>query len=92
MWDYVSLFLCAGDKAKCGACNSVNQIAIVKLHLVRGYEAHSDWVMITCIYDLNSYLISLIFMLILCEYDACYHNFYEFSLLVCHYTKVHIYA
>ena len=48
--------------------------------------------LITCIYKLNSYLISVIFMLILCNYDACYLNFYEFSPLVCHYTKVHIYA
>ena len=31
-------------------------------------------------------------MLILCDYDACYHIFYEFSQLVCHFTKVHIYA
>ena len=31
-------------------------------------------------------------MLILCEYNACYHSFYEFSPLVCHSTKVHIYA
>ena len=34
--------------------------------------------MITCIYNLNSYLISLIFMLILCNYDACYLNFMNF--------------
>ena len=31
-------------------------------------------------------------MLILCDYDACYHSFYEFSPLVCHFTKVHIYV
>ena len=31
-------------------------------------------------------------MLILCEYDASYHSFYEFSPLVCHSTKVHIHA
>ena len=31
-------------------------------------------------------------MLILGDYDACYHSFYEFSPLVCHYTKVHVYA
>ena len=31
-------------------------------------------------------------MLILCDYDARYHSFYEFSPLVCHYTKVHIHA
>ena len=48
--------------------------------------------LITCIYNLNSYLISLIFMLILCNYDACYLNFYEFSPLECDSTKVHIYA
>ena len=48
--------------------------------------------MITCIYNLNSYLISLIYMLILCNHDACYLNFYEFSPLECHSTKVHIYA
>ena len=30
--------------------------------------------LITCIYNLNSYLISLIFMLILCNFDACYLN------------------
>ena len=34
--------------------------------------------LITCIYNLNSYLISLTFMLILCNYDACYHNFMNF--------------
>ena len=34
--------------------------------------------MITCIYNLNYYLISLIFMLILCNYDACYLNFMNF--------------
>ena len=48
--------------------------------------------LITCIYNLNSYLILLIFMLILCEYNACYHSFYEFSPLVCYFTKVHNYA
>ena len=32
----------------------------------------------TCIYNLNSYYISLIFMLILCNYDACYLNFMNF--------------
>ena len=31
-------------------------------------------------------------MLILCDYNSCYHSFYEFSPLVCHFTKVHIYA
>ena len=31
-------------------------------------------------------------MLILCNYDACYHSFYEFSPLVCHFIKDHIYA
>ena len=30
-------------------------------------------------------------MLILCDYDAFYHSFYEFSPLVCHSTKVHIF-
>ena len=34
--------------------------------------------LITCIDNLNSYLISLIFMLILCNYDACYLNFMNF--------------
>ena len=34
--------------------------------------------LITCIYNLNSYLISLIFKLILCNYDACYLNFMNF--------------
>ena len=34
--------------------------------------------MITCIFNLNSYLISLIFMLILYNYDACYHSFMNF--------------
>ena len=34
--------------------------------------------LITCIYNLNSYLISVIFMLILCNYDACYLNFMNF--------------
>ena len=29
-------------------------------------------------------------MLILGDHDACYHSFYEFSPLVCHFTKVHI--
>ena len=33
---------------------------------------------ITCNYNLNSYLISLIFMLILCNNDACYLNFMNF--------------
>ena len=37
-----------------------------------------DFALITCIYNLNSYLISLIFMLILCNYDACYLNFMNF--------------
>ena len=37
-----------------------------------------DVPVITCIYNLNSYLISLIFMLILCNYDACYLNFMNF--------------
>ena len=31
-------------------------------------------------------------MFILGDYDACNHNFYEFSPLVCHFTKVHVYA
>ena len=31
-------------------------------------------------------------MLIFCKYNACYHSFHEFSLLVCHFTIVHIYA
>ena len=59
-----------------------------------GGEEKNDkgWWLITCIYNVSSYLISLILMLILCNYDACYLNFYEFSPLVCHYTKVHIYA
>ena len=48
--------------------------------------------LITLIFNLNSYLIYLIFRLLLCNYDACYHSFYEFSLLVCHSTKVHVYA
>ena len=47
---------------------------------------------ITCIFNLNYYLILLIFMLILYDYDACYHSFYKFSPLVCHFTKVHIYT
>ena len=34
--------------------------------------------LITCIYNLNSYLILLIFKLILCNYDACYLNFMNF--------------
>ena len=34
--------------------------------------------LITCIYNLNSYLISLTFMLILCNYDSCYLNFMNF--------------
>ena len=34
--------------------------------------------LITCIYNLISYLISLIFMLILCNYDACYLDFKNF--------------
>ena len=34
--------------------------------------------LITCIYNLNSYLIPLIFMLILCNYDSCYLNFMNF--------------
>ena len=33
---------------------------------------------ITCIYNLNSYLISLIVMLILYNYDACYLDFMNF--------------
>ena len=31
--------------------------------------------LITYIYNFNSYPNQLIFMLILCEYDACYHTF-----------------
>ena len=31
-------------------------------------------------------------MPIFCEYNACYHSSYEFSPLVCYYTKVHIYT
>ena len=31
-------------------------------------------------------------MFILGDYDACYHSLYEFSPLVCHSTKVHVYA
>ena len=31
-------------------------------------------------------------MLIFGDYDACYHSFYEFSPLVYHSTKVHVYA
>ena len=31
-------------------------------------------------------------MLILYDYDACYHSVYEFSLLACHSTKVNVYA
>ena len=48
--------------------------------------------MIKYIFNLNSYLTKLVFMLILYNYDVCYHSFYEFSPLVCHSTKVHIYA
>ena len=55
-------------------------------------EERSQWCVITCNYTLNSYPIEFTFMLILCEYDSCYHCFYEFSPLVCHFTKVHIYA
>ena len=40
------LFLWAGDVAKSGACDRVNQIVIVDLHLSEGYAVHSDWVMI----------------------------------------------
>ena len=36
------------------------------------------WYLITCIYNLNSYLVSLIFMLILSNYDACYLDFMNF--------------
>ena len=56
------------------------------------YTSQQNGVVITCIFNLNSYLILLIFILILCDYDACYHIFYEFSPLICHFTKVHIYA
>ena len=41
-------------------------------------ELNSFAYVITCIYNLNSYLISLLFMLILCNYDACYLNFMNF--------------
>ena len=34
--------------------------------------------LITCIYNFNSHHISLIFMLILCNYDVCYLNFMNF--------------
>ena len=34
--------------------------------------------LITCIYNFNSYLISLIVMLILGNYDSCYHSFMNF--------------
>ena len=36
MWDYFCLFLCAGDVAKSRACDHVNQIVIVDLHLSEG--------------------------------------------------------
>ena len=34
--------------------------------------------MITCIFNLKYYHIKLILMLILCNYDACYHGFMNF--------------
>ena len=47
--------------------------------LVGSFEKLADLstkgLLITCIYNLNSYPNWLIFMLILCEYDACYHTF-----------------
>ena len=36
MWDYFYLFLCAGDVAKFGVCDCMNQIAIINLHLSEG--------------------------------------------------------
>ena len=33
MWDYLFLFLCAGDVAACGASDRTTQIAIVDCHL-----------------------------------------------------------
>ena len=48
------------------------------MHVIIVFKNFLHWYMITCIYDLNSYLISLIFMLILCKYDACYLNFMNF--------------
>ena len=53
---------------------------------------------ITCIFDLNSYLFQLIFMLILYNYNACYHSFMNFlhwcifNLNFLHFTKVHTFA
>ena len=46
--------------------------------LVNHLKLCTHQIMIACIYNLNSYLISLIFMLILCNYDACYLNFMNF--------------
>ena len=44
------------------------------------------------IFNLKYYHIKLILMLILCNYDACYHSFMKFSPLACHFTKVHIFS
>ena len=36
MWDYVVMFLCASDVAKCGACDRANKSRSVDLHLSEG--------------------------------------------------------
>ena len=36
MWDYCCLFLCAGELAKSGVCDRVNQIVVVDVHLSEG--------------------------------------------------------
>ena len=49
-----------------------------RLSLVSNPVSYLQKGLITCIYNLNYYLISLIFMLILCNYDACNLNFMNF--------------
>ena len=63
---------------------SLNKIVLRERKLALGFSRlielfrHHNSSVITWIYNLNSYLISLIFMLILCNYDACYRNFMNF--------------
>ena len=41
-------------------------------------DTHTRALMKTCIYNLNYYLIYLIFIVIFYNYDACYHSFMNF--------------
>ena len=58
----------------CGA----NDLFLCKLAWVKLFNGTNDWWVITCIFNLKYYHIKLILMLILCNYDACYHTFINF--------------